>query len=250
MLERLLMRYALEMLKRRLLEEKLAGLQGGIYHKVQIELAFNSNYIEGSQLTQEQIRYIFETNTIGFENHTSLKVDDIIVTSNHFEAVDFLIDTSEEPLTESWIKTVHAILARGTSVSRKAWFAIGAYKLLPNGIAGRKTSLPEDVASDMEQLLEKYHALSEVTFEDLLDFHVRFERIHPFQDGNGRVGRLILFKECLKHKQIPFIFSAKTKHFYYRGLSEWDRQNGLLLDTCLAAQDKFTTYMDYFRIEY
>lgn len=238
------------MLVQRLLEEKEAGLKGGIYHKVQIELAFNSNHIEGSQLSHEQTRYIFETNTIGFEDNSSVNVDDIVETSNHFEAFDFLLDTLEEDLSEEWIKSVHAILKRGTSDARKSWFRVGDYKNLPNEVGGRLTSLPECVARDTAALLEQYSSIEQVTFEDVLEFHVRFERIHPFQDGNGRVGRLILFRECLKHEIVPFIISDEMKYFYYRGLSEWGSQNGFLRDTCLTAQDRFKTYLDYFMIEY
>lgn len=237
-------------LSQRLLEEREAGLKGGIYHKVQIELAFNSNYIEGSQLSHDQTRYIFETNTLGFEEQKSVNVDDIIETSNHFTAFDYLLDTFDQPLSEVWIKRVHTILKSGTSDSKKSWFQVGDYKKFPNEVGGRETSLPENVASDIERLLENYHGLSWVSFEDILDFHVQFERIHPFQDGNGRVGRLILFKECLKHGHVPFIISDDMKYFYYRGLAEWGEQNGFLLDTCLSAQDRFKQYLDYFRVDY
>lgn len=238
------------MLGQLLLEEKEMGIKGGLYHKVQIELAYNSNHIEGSQLSHDQTRYIFETNTIGFEDSSSIKVDDIIETSNHFTAVDFLLDSFQVELTTDWIKHIHAILKRGTSDSRKSWFRVGNYKILPNEVGGRETTLPENVDAEMEKLIENYVKLSQVRFEDVLNFHVQFERIHPFQDGNGRVGRLIMFKECLKHQHVPFIIDDDMKYFYYRGLSEWGEQNGFLLDTCLAAQDKFKAYLEYFRIEY
>ncbi|HFR3977212.1 TPA: Fic family protein [Streptococcus suis] len=238
------------MIGHRLLREKENRIKGGLYHKVQIELAFNSNHIEGSQLTHDQTRYIYETNTIGFEESLTIRVDDIIETTNHFTAVDFLLDSFQDDLNETWIKDVHAILKRGTSDSRKSWFQVGEYKKFPNEVGGRETSLPEDVESDMKELLNSYHRLPGASFEAILDFHVRFERIHPFQDGNGRVGRLIMFKECLKHGYVPFIIGDDMKYFYYRGLSEWGEQNGFLLDTCLAAQDRFKHYLDYFRIEY
>ncbi|MGQ7553692.1 Fic family protein [Streptococcus suis] len=237
------------MLGHRLVREKENRIKGGLYHKIQIELAFNSNHIEGSQLTHDQTRYIYETNTIGFEENSTIKVDDIIETTNHFTAFDFLLDSFQDDLNETWIKDIHAILKRGTSVSRKSWFQVGDYKLYPNEVGGRETTLPEYVESDMQELLRNYHALSPTSFEDILDFHVRFERIHPFQDGNGRVGRLIMFKECLKHGHVPVIIGDDMKYFYYRGLAEWGEQNGFLLDTCLAAQDRFKQYLEYFRIE-
>ncbi|HEM3582174.1 TPA: Fic family protein [Streptococcus suis] len=237
------------MLGHRLVREKENRIKGGLYHKIQIELAFNSNHIEGSQLTHDQTRYIYETNTIGFEENSTIKVDDIIETTNHFTAFDFLLDSFQDDLNETWIKEIHAILKRGTSDSRKSWFQVGDYKSYPNEVGGRETTLPEKVESDMQELLNSYHRLPETSFEDILDFHVRFERIHPFQDGNGRVGRLIMFKECLKHGHVPFIIGGDMKYFYYRGLAEWGEQNGFLLDTCLAAQDRFKQYLEYFRVE-
>lgn len=237
------------MLGHRLVREKENRIKGGLYHKIQIELAFNSNHIEGSQLTHDQTRYIYETNTIGFEENSTIKVDDIIETTNHFTAFDFLLDSFQGDLNETWIKEIHAILKRGTSDSRKSCFQVGGYKSYPNEVGGRETTLPEKVESDMQELLNSYHRLPETSFEDILDFHVRFERIHPFQDGNGRVGRLILFKECLKHGHVPFIIGDDMKYFYYRGLAEWGEQNGFLLDTCLVAQDRFKQYLEYFRVE-
>ncbi|HEL2720273.1 TPA: Fic family protein [Streptococcus suis] len=237
------------MLGHRLVREKENRIKGGLYHKIQIELAFNSNHIEGSQLTYDQTRYIYETNTIGFEENSTIKVDDIIETTNHFTAFDFLLDSFQDDLNETWIKEIHAILKRGASDSRKSWFQVGDYKSYPNEVGGRETTLPEKVESDMQELLNSYHRLPETSFEDILDFHVRFERIHPFQDGNGRVGRLIMFKECLKQGHVPFIIGDDMKYFYYRGLAEWGEQNGFLLDTCLAAQDRFKQYLEYFRVE-
>lgn len=230
-------------------EQKSAKTSGGIYHKIQIELTYNSNHIEGSRLTHDQTRYIFETNTLGFENE-AINVDDIIETSNHFRCIDMVIEQAGATLSEKFIKQLHLTLKFGTSDNRKDWFAVGEYKKLPTEVSGCKTALPEQVADKMSKLLADYNAKSNVTFEDIIAFHVTFERIHPFQDGNGRVGRLILFKECLKHNIVPFIIQDDLKLFYYRGLKEWDNEKGFLLDTCLTAQDRFKAYLDYFRIEY
>ena len=230
-------------------DEKKNKYSGGIYHKTQIELTYNSNHIEGSRLTREQTRYIFETNTIGLENEV-LNVDDIIETTNHFRCIDMIIDHANATLTEKLIKELHLTLKNGTSDSRKEWFAVGAYKKLPNEVGGMETSLPEEVVDKMKHLLTEYNAKNDKTFEDILEFHVQFERIHPFQDGNGRVGRLILFKECLKYHIVPFLIEDDLKMFYYRGLKEWDNEKGYLTDTCLAAQDRFKAYLDYFRIRY
>ena len=229
--------------------EKEASLSGGIYHKIQIELTYNSNHIEGSRLTHDQTRYIFETNTIGMTNE-HINVDDIVETSNHFRCIDLVIDNASNLLTEGFIKELHRILKNGTSDSRQSWFAVGDYKKLPNEVGGRDTTAPEDVAKEMKALLAHYHAKKEKTFAEILDFHYRFERIHPFLDGNGRVVRLILFKECLRNNIVPFIIDDELKMFYYRGLSEWTRERGYLTDTCLAAQDKFKRYLDYFKIPY
>ncbi len=230
-------------------EEKKKKYSGGIYHKTQIDLTYNSNHMEGSRLTHEQTRYIFETNTIGIEKEV-LNVDDVIETANHFRCIDRIIDHAKAPLTETFIKELHLILKNGTSDSRKDWLAVGSYKKFPNEVGGMDTTLPEDVADKMKALLAEYHRKQAHTFEELLDFHVKFERIHPFQDGNGRVGRLILFKECLKYHIVPFIIEDDLKLFYYRGLKEWNREKGYLTDTCLAAQDKYKAYLDYFRIAY
>lgn len=230
-------------------EEKENKLHGGIYHKTQIDLTYNSNHIEGSRLTHDQTRYIFETNMIGVENEV-LNVDDIIETSNHFRCIDMIIDRANLTLSEKFIKELHLVLKSGTKDSRKDWFAVGGYKKLPNEVGGRMTALPEEVADKMKELLSEYNTIKEKTLEDLLEFHVRFERIHPFQDGNGRVGRLIMFKECLKNNIVPFIIEDELKMFYYRGLKEWDQEKGFLIDACLSAQDKYKKYFNYFRITY
>jgi len=230
-------------------EQKASKYSGGIYHKTQIELTYNSNHIEGSRLTHDQTRYIFETNTIGVEKEV-LNVDDVIETVNHFHCIDIIIDSARAVLTEKFIKDLHFILKNGTSDSRKDWFVVGDYKKLPNEVGGMDTTIPEEVADKMKTLLMEYNAKDVKTFEDILDFHVKFERIHPFQDGNGRIGRLIMFKECLKNNIVPFIVDDNLKMFYYRGLKEWDNEKGYMTDTCLAAQDKYKAYLDYFRIVY
>ena len=230
-------------------EEKAGQIKGGIYHKVQVELTYNSNHIEGSRLTHDQTRYIYETNTIGMENGV-LNVDDIVETANHFQCIDLIIDHAEQPLTEDFIKLLHRILKTGTSDSRKDWFAVGEYKKLPNEVGGRSTTPPEQVAEKMRERLRQYVQKDQPTLKDLIDFHYQFECIHPFQDGNGRVGRLLLFKECLRCDIVPFIIDDELKLFYYRGLHEWKTEPGYLMDTCLAAQDKFKAYLDYFRISY
>ena len=230
-------------------EQKASKYSGGIYHKIQIDLTYNSNHIEGSRLSHDQTRYIFETNTIGIQNET-INVDDIVETANHFKCIDLIIDLANYPLSESLIKQLHLILKSGTSDSRKSWFAVGDYKKLPNEVGGMETALPEEVADRMKKLLSEYNNKKEKTFDDILDFHVKFERIHSFQDGNGRVGRLIMFKECLKYNIVPFIIEDNLKMFYYRGLKEWDNEKGYLTDTCLTAQDRYKAYLDYFRIAY
>ena len=230
-------------------EQKASKYPGGIYHKTQIELTYNSNHMEGSRLTHDQTRYIFETNTIGAENEV-LNVDDVIETANHFRCVDMIIESAKAPLTEKFIKELHLTLKNGTSDSRKDWFAVGDYKKMPNEVGVIETALPEEVADKMKALLIEYSGIGVKTFEDLLDFHVKFERIHPFQDGNGRVGRLLLFKECLKYNIVPFIIEDNLKLFYYRGLKEWNHEKGYLIDTCLTAQDRYKAYLDYFRIAY
>lgn len=233
----------------RLVLEKESGITGGIYHKVQIELTYNSNHMEGSRLSHEQTRYIFETNTIDAPDG-SVNVDDILETVNHFRCIDLMIDQAKRPLTETMIKQLHLLLKSGTADSRKSWFAVGDYKKLANEVGGRETTAPEDVSKKMKALISDYKKLETIAFDDLLDFHYRFEVIHPFQDGNGRVGRLILFKECLRNGIVPFIIEDDMKMYYYRGLHEWRNEKGYLRDTCLAAQDRFKAYLDYYGIIY
>lgn len=230
-------------------EQKAARINGGIYHRTQIDLTYNSNHIEGSRLSKEQTRYIFETNTIGVTD-VAVRVDDIIETTNHFRCIDFIIDRATEPLTESMIKQIHHILKSGTSDAQKDRFAVGEYKRLPNEVGGVETTEPEAVGVAVRDLLGEYRSKESITMEDILDFHQRFESIHPFQDGNGRVGRLIMFKECLRCRIVPFIITDELKMFYYRGLSQWPQTPGYLLDTCLTAQDQYKTFLDYFRIKY
>ena len=224
-------------------------MTGGIYHKVQIELTYNSNHIEGSRLTHDQTRYIYETNTIGVSD-TAVNVDDVVETANHFRCIDLIIDKANGVMTESLIKELHRILKNGTTDSRISWFAVGDYKKIPNEVGGKDTTPPENVAKEMKKLLEGYNKSENKTLEEIIDFHYQFECIHPFQDGNGRVGRLLLFKECLKHNIVPFVIDESLKMFYYRGLTEWKREKGYLIDTCLTAQDKFKAWLDYFRVEY
>ena len=229
--------------------EKAAKLHGGIYHKIQIDLTYSSNHIEGSRLTHDQTRYIFETNTIGVSDG-AVKVDDVVETANHFKCIDMVIDSANYALSEAFIKQLHAVLKSGTSDSRLDWFVVGDYKRLPNEVGGMDTTAPENVGAEIKKLLAEYNSIANKTFDDLLDFHYRFERIHPFQDGNGRVGRLLLFKECLRNNIVPFIIEDDLKMFYYRGLKEWRNERGYLRDTCLSAQDRFKKFLDYFRIPY
>lgn len=236
-------------LLRALREQKDAKMKGGIYHRTQIDLTYNSNHIEGSRLTKEQTRYIFETNTIGITNE-AVKVDDIIETTNHFRCIDFIIEHATEPLTESLIKQLHGILKSGTTDASKSWFAVGEYKQLPNEVGGIETVPPKKVSTSIRALLKEYRSKTSVSFEDILDFHQQFEAIHPFQDGNGRVGRLVMFKECLHHGIVPFIITDELKMFYYRGLHKWKSTPDYLTDTCLTAQDYYKTLLDYFNIKY
>ena len=252
-------------------EQKASRLKGGIYHRTQIDLTYNSNHIEGSRLTHDQTRFIFETNTIGISDGI-VNVDDIVETVNHFRCFDYIIDHAEEPLSESLIKQLHLLLKTGTSDSQKEWFAVGDYKRLPNEVGGIETCPPQEVHREMKNLISDYNhcmknvikrepckpvcrwpsvnILSKKVLEHILDFHVRFEQIHPFQDGNGRVGRLIMFKECLANGIVPFIITDELKLFYYRGLHEWGHINGFLTDTCLTAQDQYKSLLDYFKISY
>ena len=229
-------------------EQKEAGLKGNIYHRTQIDLAYNSNHIEGSRLTHEQTRYIFETNTIGIKENESVNVDDIIETTNHFRCLDMIIDRAEEKVTEVLLKELHRTLKSGTSDSHRPWFAVGEYKRLPNEVGGMDTTLPEEVHTEMKALLKVYNSIKKKTLEDIIDLHQRFEAIHPFQDGNGRVGRLLMFKECLVTGHIPFIITEELKMFYYRGLQQWPRIKGDLMDTCLTAQDFYKEMMAKFGI--
>lgn len=236
-------------LLKRLREEKDGQIRGGIYHRTQIDFTYNSNHIEGSRLTHEQTRYIFETNTIGITDE-NVNVDDIVETTNHFRCIDLIVDKAEAPLSESLIKELHRTLKSGTSDSRKSWFNVGGYKNLPNEVGGMETCPPEEVQGKIKELLSAYNAKKSKTLEDILDLHQRFEKIHPFQDGNGRVGRLVMFKECLANGVVPFIITKERKLFYYRGLREWGHINGYLTDTCLSAQDSYKALLDYFKIKY
>lgn len=230
-------------------QEKAGKVSGGIYHKIQVELTYNSNHIEGSRLTHDQTRYIYETNTIGV-GEKIINVDDIVETANHFKCIDMVIDQASSILTEKFIKELHTVLKNGTSDSRKDWFVVGGYKEIPNEVGGLETTAPELVQDEMQKLIKNYNSVKTKTMDEILDFHAKFERIHPFQDGNGRVGRLILLKECMKNDIVPFIIDEKLKMFYYRGLREWSAERGYLKDTCLTAQDQFKAYLDYFRISY
>lgn len=229
--------------------EKESSLKGGIYHKIQIDLTYNSNYIEGSRLSHDQTRFIFETKTLGITDD-AVKVDDIIETVNHFRCIDLAIEGANTKLSESFIKQLHYILKTGTTDAMKSWFKVGDYKMIENEVGGSETVKPEDIATEMKALLADYNSKSEITFDDILDFHVRFESIHPFQDGNGCVGRLIMFKECLKHNIVPFIITEELKMFYNRGIKEWKNERGYLRDTCLTGQDAMKVSLDYFGIKY
>lgn len=233
----------------RLKLEKESGVPGGIYHKVQIELTYNSNHIEGSRLSHDQTRYIFETNTIGIQDEV-LNVDDVIETANHFRCIDQIIELANYQLSESFIKQLHLLLKSGTSDSRKPWFAVGDYTRLENEVGGNPTTNPTDVSKEMKKLLKKYNKNKNKSLREIIEFHYEFEMVHPFQDGNGRIGRLIMFKECLRNGITPFIIEDDIKEFYYRGLKEWKQEQGYLIDTCLTAQDRFKVYMDYFGLEY
>lgn len=232
-----------------LLNEKEAGMKGGIYHRTQIDLTYNSNHIEGSRLSKEQTRFIFETNTIGVTTE-AVNVDDIIETTNHFRCFDYIVDHALEPLSESMIKLLHKMLKTNTSDANREWFNVGDYKRLPNEVGGIATTAPLQVKDAIATLLSTYNRKEKITFEDILDFHFHFERIHPFQDGNGRVGRLIMFKECLRNNIVPFIIMDELKMFYYRGLNEWKTMPGYLTDTCLTAQDYYKKLLNYFQIKY
>lgn len=240
-------KFSNNLLLNQLKEEKDMKLKGGIYHRTQIDLTYNSNRIEGSKLTLDQTRYIFETNTVGVSKE-SINVDDIIETTNHFRAIDLIIDKAKSTLTESLIKELHFLLKSGTSDSTKDWFNVGEYKKLPNEVGGKETTAPNKVAMKMKEILSEYNDIPNKTIEDIIAFHYQFEIIHPFQDGNGRVGRLIMFKECLANNVVPFIIDEELKLFYYRGLQEWENIRGYLMDTCLTAQDNYKVILKYFEI--
>lgn len=236
-------------LLQRLREEKECKLKGGIYHRTQIELTYNSNHIEGSRLTKEQTRYIFETNTLGVTTENT-RIDDILETVNHFRCIDYIIDNASDRLTEAHLKQLHFILKSNTSDSQKQWFAVGAYKRLANEVGGEETTQPKDVHKLIKTLLAEYNSIDKVEFADILNFHVQFERIHPFQDGNGRVGRLVMFWQCLQAHIVPFIITEELRLFYYRGIQNWGNLDGFLTDTCLTAQDNYKALLNYFQIKF
>ena len=236
-------------LLQRLREEKETKLKGGIYHRTQIDLTYNSNHIEGSRLTKEQTRYIFETNTLGITTENT-RIDDIMETVNHFRCIDYIIDHATDRLTEAHIKQLHFILKTNTSDSQKPWFAVGDYKRLANEVGGEETVQPQDVHKRIKDLISDYNAIPQIKFDDILNFHVQFERIHPFQDGNGRVGRLVMFWQCLQSGIVPFIITEELRLFYYRGIQNWGHTDGFMRDTCLTAQDNYKALLDYFKIKY
>lgn len=227
-------------------QQKSSAMSGGIYHKIQVELTYNSNHIEGSTLTHQQTQFIFETNTIGIGE--AVNVDDIVETANHFRCIDYVIDNAQKKLSEKIIKDLHFMLKSGTSDARKSWFGVGEYKKLPNEVGGQATTDPKNVGAQIRKLLESYNAKTQKTLEDIVEFHWQFEKIHPFQDGNGRIGRLLMFKECLANDIVPFVITEKYKMFYYRGLAEWQNEHGFLLETCRFAQDIFQKWLDYFEL--
>lgn len=234
----------LEVLK----EQKDMKLKGNLYHNTQIIFAYNTNHIEGSKLTEDQTRYIYETNTLLSEKDSATNIDDVIETLNHFKLVDYMIDIANKKLSENMIKQFHKILKEGTSDSQKDWFVVGDYKKISNEVGGLKTTEPENVEKEMKKLLEWYTSLKKVSINEIIEFHARFERIHPFQDGNGRIGRIIMFKECLKNNIIPLIILDKDKLFYYRGINMYQtkKEKGYLIDTCLNAQDQYIKMIEYF----
>lgn len=236
-------------LLQRLREEKETKLKGGIYHRTQIDLTYNSNHIEGSRLTKEQTRYIFETNTLGITTENT-RIDDIMETVNHFRCIDYIINHATDKISETHIKQLHFILKTNTSDSQKSWFAVGDYKRLANEVGGEETVQPKEVHKHIRTLLAEYNSIEKVEFTDILNFHVQFERIHPFQDGNGRVGRLIMFWQCLHSRIVPFIITEDLRLYYYRGIQNWGKINGFLTDTCLTAQDSYKALLDYFKIKY
>lgn len=235
-------------LLKQLIEEKGIKLKGGIYHQIQINFAYNSNHIEGSRLSEDQTRYIYETHSIISNKEESISINDVNETLNHFRCFDYILE-NVNILTEELIKEIHKILKTNTLDSLQDWFKVGEYKLRPNTVGGKRTTPPSKVKGEMRKLLKEYNEKENITFDDIIEFHYNFESIHPFQDGNGRVGRLIMFKECLRNNIVPFIIDEKYKAFYYRGLKEFEYEKGYLIDTCLSAQDKFKELLDYFEIE-
>ncbi len=233
----------------RLRQEKQGRLKGGIYHRTQIDLTYNSNHIEGSRLTKEQTRFIFETNTLGATSENT-RIDDILETVNHFRCIDYVIDHATDKVTEAHIKQLHRILKANTSDSQKDWFVVGDYKKLPNEVGEEKTVEPKSVHKHMAKLISDFNSKGTISLDDVIDFHVKFERIHPFQDGNGRVGRLLMLWQCLQNRIVPFIISEELRLFYYRGIQKWGRVNEFMQDTCLTAQDNYKALLDYFKIKY
>ncbi len=233
----------------RLRQEKQGRLKGGIYHRTQIDLTYNSNHIEGSRLTKEQTRFIFETNTLGATSENT-RIDDIMETVNHFRCIDYVIDHATDKVTEAHIKQLHRILKANTSDSQKDWFVVGDYKKLPNEVGEEKTVEPKSVHKHMAKLVSDFNSRGTISLDDVIDFHVKFERIHPFQDGNGRVGRLLMLWQCLQNRIVPFIISEELRLFYYRGIQKWGRVNEFMQDTCLTAQDNYKALLDYFKIKY
>ncbi len=233
----------------RLTEEKQSKMKGGIYHRTQIDLTYNSNHIEGSRLTKEQTRYIFETNTLGITTENT-RIDDIIETVNHFRCIDYIIDHATDKITEAHIKHLHLLLKTNTSDSQRDWFAVGEYKRLANEVGGEETAQPAEVHKRMKAIITEYNSQQQATLDDILNFHVQLERIHPFQDSNGRVGRLVMLWQCLQNGIVPFIITEELRLFYYRGIQHWGKVNGYLRDTCLTAQDNYKALLDYFKIKY
>ena len=233
----------------RLRQEKQGRLKGGIYHRTQIDLTYNSNHIEGSRLTKEQTRFIFETNTLGVTSENT-RIDDILETVNHFRCIDYVIDHATDKVTEAHIKQLHRILKANASDSQKDWFVVGDYKKLPNEVGEEKTVEPKSVHKHMAKLISDFNSKGSISLDDVIDFHVKFERIHPFQDGNGRVGRLLMLWQCLQNRIVPFIISEELRLFYCRGIQKWGRVNEFMQDTCLTAQDNYKALLDYFKIKY
>ena len=235
--------------KKALIEQKNMNLSGNLYHKTQIEFAYNTNHMEGSTITPDETASIYDTGTILTSSDKVIVLKDATETKNHFTLFKYMLDTIEAPLTEEMIKKFHFILKDGTlNDSEKEWFNIGEYKKKKNFVGDIITSLPQDVEKDMKKLLDSYNKLTEKKLEDIIDFHVKFESIHPFQDGNGRVGRMIMFRECLYNNIMPFYIEDRNKDFYIRGIKKYQLENekGYLIDTCLNSQDNYTKMVEFF----